>query len=192
MTPYPAAHNAALLAALDAANINIIGTGAEGGLPNQALITEGNTLDGNDFSYWYAADNIQITAQQRGALDVMNGANNSVNPLYYDQNGVNRLQDGQVQNVRSCISSGVLTGGYTRTTLSQADFLNALENGDFDGLNVVNAVPLVIPGSGDGYLQLNPGDFDKGDYNGITIAAIPMRSFKHIVFNVLLTDLVTA
>jgi hypothetical protein len=185
VTPYPTQGNSALLSAIKSANGNYVGTGAEGGLSNTILLW-GTNADGNDFSYWFSVDWIQLNLDLNIANAVINGSNNAVNPLWYDQPGIDRLQDVAVNTVKSGITYGLATGTVTRTTLSQQDFLAALDNGDFDGQNVVNAVPFSM------YLAANPSDYKAGNYAGFTVSYIPARGFKSIVFGVLVTDFVTA
>ena len=90
VTAYPSVGNASTLAALKAANINYIGTGAEGGISNTVLFW-GTTKDGNDASYWYDVDWVVINAHLQLAAAVINGSNNPQNPLYYNQSGINQL-----------------------------------------------------------------------------------------------------
>lgn len=183
-TPYPTQGNDSLLTTLKNANINYVGTGAEGGLSNTILLW-GNNLDGNDFSYWYSVDWIQLNAKRNIAAAIINGSNNSINPLWYDQNGINRLQDVAVNTVKQAITNALATGTVTRTALDPQSFGQALDNGDFAGQNVVNAVPWLT------YLAVNPNDYKIGQYAGLSIAYIPARGFKHIVFGILVTDFVT-
>jgi hypothetical protein len=183
-TPYPTMGTNSLLTALKNANINYVGTGAEGGLSNTVLFW-GRNVDGNDFSYWYSVDWIQINAPRAVANAVMNGSNDSINPLWYDQPGINRLQDVVVQTFKNAITFGLSTGTVTRTALSPADFSNALNDGDFAGQNVVNAVPF-LP-----YVTANPSDYKAGKYAGFTGVYIPARGFQQIVFGILVTDFLT-
>jgi hypothetical protein len=183
VTPYPTQGNGSLFAALQAANINYVGTGAEGGLSNTILFW-GTTLDGNDFGWWYAADWVQIQCDLNTANAVIAGSQNKVNPLVYDQDGINRLQDVTVNTVGTGISYGLLTGTVAQTTLAPAVFQSNLEDGAYAGQNVVNAVPFGL------YTQQNPSDYAIGRYAGLTVVAIPQNGFKQIVFNVLITNLV--
>lgn len=181
VTPYPVQGTTALLSTLKAANINYVGTGAEGGISNTILFW-GKNVDGNDFSYWYSVDWIQLNEQRNIANAVINGSNNPINPLWYDQPGINRLQDVAVQTVKTGITNGLATGTVTRTALSPQDFAAAIDNGDFDGMNVVNAVPFST------YLAANPNDYKAGNYAGISVKYIPARGFQSIVFGILVTD----
>ncbi|HET8704742.1 MAG TPA: hypothetical protein VFM46_00460, partial [Pseudomonadales bacterium] len=77
---------------LKAANVNYTDTAAEGGLPNTKTLKWGVTGDGRDFSYWYSVDWLQTNLKLDLANEVINGSNNAINPLYYNQPGINRLQ----------------------------------------------------------------------------------------------------
>lgn len=184
-TPYPVQGNNALLTQLNDANVNYVATAAEGGESN-AMISSGNMMDGNDFSYWYSVDYLQIYAQQNAAKAVIDGSNDPVNPFWYDQDGIDRLQDVEFSLIKQAIAYALTTGSITRTQLDQETFLNNLENGAYAGQNVVNAIPFTT------YLKTSPNDYTTGTYKGITIAYIPARGFKHIVFNVLVTGFVPA
>ena len=184
VTAYPIFGNNALMAALKAANVNVIGTAAEGGLTN-TMISWGTTMDGNDFSYWYSVDWIQINLDLNIANAVINGSNNPTNPLYYNQQGINVLQDVAVATVQTAITDGMANGPVVRSSLDPTDFLVALDAGTFTGDNVVNAVPF-LP-----YTLENPNDYAIGKYSGFTAVYIPSRGFKAIIFNVNVTDFLT-
>jgi hypothetical protein len=98
-TPYPKKGNAALLQTLRTANINYVGTGGEGGIGTAALIG-GKMLDGNDFTYRYCIGYTKINGDLVLANEVINGPNNSANPLWYDQNGIARLQASRTTSQR--------------------------------------------------------------------------------------------
>lgn len=183
VTPYPVKGNKAVLDALQAAHINVIGTGAEGGISN-TIISWGTNLDGSDFTFWYSVDWIQLFAQQAIANTIINGSNDPLNPLYYDQRGIDRLQDKVVQTVKNAITFGLATGTVARSALDGPEFGGALDDGDFDDQDVVNAVPF-IP-----YVTANPQDFPIGRYAGLSVVYIPNRGFKQIVFNITVTDFI--
>ena len=185
VTPYPLKGNNALLAAIAAANVNYVGTGAEGGLSN-AVLFNGTTMDGNDFTYWYSVDWVQITVDQAIANAIINGSNNPANPLYYNQDGINRLQAVATSTMNSGVAFGLVLGVPTQTALVPNDLNAAIAAGAFTGITDVNAVPF-IP-----YSQLNPGDYKLGKYAGLTIVYVPARGFKAIVFNVLVSQFVAA
>jgi hypothetical protein len=185
VTSYPIKGNAALLQTLQNANVNIIGTGAEGGLTN-TLLAYGTTADGNDFTYWYSIDWIQINGDLNVANAVINGSNNPINPLYYSQDGINRLQDVMVATTKSAVTFGMANGSVVRTSLTGPALAAALDAGTYDGQIVVNAVPF-IP-----YLAASPSDYQTGTYSGLSVAYIPMRGFRHILINIHVTGFVAS
>jgi hypothetical protein len=106
VTAYPSVGNAATLASLKTANVNYIGTGAEGGISNTVLFW-GTMLDGNDASYWYDVDWVVINSHLQLAAAVINGSNNPQNPLYYNQNGINQLLAVEQSLANSALAFGV-------------------------------------------------------------------------------------
>jgi hypothetical protein len=184
LTPYPTQGNGPLLTALKTAGVNVIGSGAEGGISN-AILLWGTTMDLRDFTYWYSVDWFQINADLTISNAIINGSNNPLNPLYYDQNGINVLQDKVVQLVRSAITFGLATGTSGRSALDGPDFTQALDNGTFADQDVVNAVPFLQ------YTTDNPGDYKIGRYAGLSMVVIPARGFIQIVFNIQVTDFLT-
>lgn len=184
VTPYPTVGNGPLLAALKAASTNYVGTGAEGGISNTILFW-GTTEDGQDFAWWYSADWIQVTSDRNVANAVIVGSQNPLNPLVYNQNGIDRLQDVTVGTVSSAISFGLATGTVTRTALDPVTFAQNLDDGVYAGQNVVNAVPFPT------YVAAQPGDYAIGKYGGLSVVYIPQNGFKQIVFNVNVTNLLS-
>jgi hypothetical protein len=185
VTAYPTMGNNALLQTLQDANVNFVGTGAEGGNSN-TLIMLGTTMDGKDFAWWYAADWVQINCDRATANAVINGSNNPLNPLYYNQGGINTLQDVVVQTVGNGISYGLLNGTVIQTSLDPTTFSQNLANGVYAGQNVVNSVPFSI------YTKLNPNDYGLKKYGGLSVVAIPQNGFTQIVFNIQITNLLSA
>lgn len=177
VTVFPTQGNAALLATLNAANVNIVGTGAQGGLSALTLIG-GNMMDGNPFNYWYSVDWTQITGAQAVAAAVINGANNPQNPLYYNQDGINVLQQVLASVMASGLSFGLVLNPIQITQLSAAAFQAALNAGTFDGYTVVNADPFA------NYTTENPDDYATGTYNGLSVDYVPLRGFESITFNI--------
>jgi hypothetical protein len=176
VTPYPTRGNNALLTTLQNANINVIGTGAEGG-SSTALDWWGKMLDGNDFSYWYSVDWYQLAAAQALAADVQNGSNSSLNPLTYDQHGIDTLQDSLIQVNNDAITFNLANGTVARAALDGPAFQQALDSGAYVDQDVVNAVPFKI------YVAENPSDFQAETYKGLSSVYIPQRGFMKIVFN---------
>lgn len=145
------------LKTMEAQNINYVGTGAEGGISN-TLIVKGVTSDGNDMTYWYSVDWIQINCAQALANETINGSNDPINPLYYDQDGIDRLQ----LRAQSVFDTG---GTY----------------GLVNGSPVVDAIPFKT------YRKDNPNDYSIGRYAGLSAEYTPMRGFLTIIFNINVT-----
>lgn len=185
VTPWPTLGMSALLATLLEANINYVGTGSEGGI-STATIFNGTLMNGDDFLVWYSVDAAQIYADVNLSNAVINGSNNKVNPLYYSQDGINRLQDVVLSTMRSLTSWGLANGTkVTGSTLSAKDFVNALDAGTYAGQIVVNAEPFIA------YLTENPSDYRLERYAGLTCQYIASHGFRSIVFNLLVTSFVT-
>jgi len=150
---------------LKAAYINYTDTGAEGGLPNVKTLKWGTTGDGRDFSYWYAVDWVQTNLHLDLANEIINGSNTAINPLYYNQLGINRLQNRAQQTANRAVSYGMLLS--TATT------------------PIVNAIDFVT------YTANNPSYYSIGRYDGLSLSAVPARGFKAINFALNVTDFVT-
>jgi hypothetical protein len=115
---------------------------------------------------------------------VINGSNNPVNPLYYNQDGINRLQAVAAAVLASGVAFGLVLGAPVQTALDGATLGNNINNGVYAGLTVVNALPFLL------YSSLNPGDYKIGKYGGFSAVYVPARGFIHIVFNVVVTQFV--
>lgn len=183
VTAYPTAGNGALLAALKAAFVNYVGVGAEGGISNTILFW-GTTMDGRDLTYWYSVDWVQINVDLDVANAVINGSNNPTNPLYYNQDGINRLQAVAAAVMSRGVSFGLVLNQVQQTAFTPQQLAVARERSELVGLTVVNAVPFLD------YLRVNPTDFPQGEYGGFTIVYTPNRGFTQIIFNVNVTDFV--
>ena len=138
-------------------NINYVDTGAEGGMSNTILVN-GVSSDGNDLTYWYSVDWVQINMDMALANEIINGSNNPINPLYFDQDGIDRLQ----QRAQSIFNTGVSYG-------------------------LVNGNPAVSAISFRDYNALNPNDYGTGRYAGLSATYTPMRGFVEIIFNINVT-----
>ena len=158
VTAYPLMGNQVSLTNLLNANINWIGTGAEGGISN-TLIRNGTLLDGNPMNYWYAVDAVQLHVDEDLANEVINGSNNPQNPLYYNQAGINRLQARAEATMAYLISWGLILGPVN-----------------------VTAVPFAE------YVTDNPSDYSAGIYKGLAVIFTPNRGFSQIVFNALVSQ----
>lgn len=181
VTPYPTQNNGPLLTALQAANVNVVGTGAEGGLTDDILFW-GTTKDGKDFSFWYGVDWTQINLNLALANAVINGSNNPQNPLYYNQAGINVLQSTAVSVIQEGVSDGMLTGNVVSTELDPNTFEINLDDGTYADQCVVNAVPFTV------YTAANPSDYPAGKYAGLSAVALISRGFIQIIFNLNVTQ----
>jgi hypothetical protein len=158
VTPFPTRGQNSLLNTLKNSYTNVIGTGAEGGISN-TIILWGTTEDGHDFTYWYSVDWVQITSNEMLSNVIINGSNNPQNPLYYDQNGINRLKAAEQTVMNNGIAFGLVLGPVT-----------------------VNAVPFTT------YVTENPTDYPAGIYRGLSVTYTPQRGFTQIVFYVNVTS----
>lgn len=181
VTPYPLKGNSALFTTLKAANVNWAGTGAEGGISTTILFW-GTTMDGRDGIFWYAVDWAQINIDLNISNAVINGSNDPINPLDYDQNGINRLQGVAAATLSSGVSFGLLTGTVQQTELDGATFDINQANGLYAGKLVVNAIPFPS------YVKTNPSDFPEGIYNGFAAIITTARGFITIGFVINVTD----
>ena len=185
VTPFPTRGLSALLTTLKNAAVNIVGTGAEGGISN-AIILWGTTADGRGFTYWYSVDWIQITVDLRVANGVINGSNNPINPLYYNQDGINRLQAIAAGVCDQGLQFGLILWPSAQTQLNGPDLAAAIAAGTYTQRTVVNAIPFVP------YSVANPGDYKLGQYSGFAITYTPQLGFTSITFNVLVSDFVVS
>lgn len=183
VTQFPIRGNQALLTTLKGAFTNWVGTGAEGGISNTMLLW-GVTSDGNDFTYWYSVDWVQINLDLDTANAVINGSNNPINPLYYNQPGIDRLQAVAVNTMSRGITYGLVNGAVTQISLGGSDFIDQLNSGAYVNKTVINAVPFVP------YSLDNPSDYKIGRYAGFSVIYMPQRGFTQIVYNVNVTELV--
>lgn len=179
----PFAPTGPLAATYKAANVNYVTTAAEGGLSNTMLVW-GHNADGNPFNYWYSIDWMQINLELNIANEIINGSNNPLAPLYYNQPGINRLQARSVKTFKSGISFGLILGNVVSVTLGQTQFVNNLNSGVYAGNAVVNAIPFAA------YAALNPSDYSIGKYGGLSAVATPGRGFEQIIFNLNITNFV--
>ena len=162
LTPYSLRGNGPTFAALKAAFANWVGTGAEGGITTSVLYW-GTTKDGRDFTYWYSVDWVQINVALDLANEIINGSNNPINPLYYNQDGINRLQARAQATMNRGISYGLVLAPVT--------------------VDAVDFVP---------YVLVNESDYAIGKYAGLSVSYTPARGFTEIIFNVNVTDFPTA
>lgn len=184
VTPYPLSGNGALFATLKAASINWVGTGAEGGL-SDAILFYGTMKDGKQFNYWYSVDWIQIDGDEDLANAVIEGSNTPINPLYYNQQGIDRLLQTLFNTVTRGVTYGLILFPPIQVELNTADLNDNVDNGVYSGVTVVNAIPFIQ------YTTDNPSDFPVGEYDGLSVDLYtPNQGFIHLVFNVSITQFV--
>ena len=182
LTPWTGLGIQTTLTAILAANVNVLLTGAEGGLSN-IIIRGGRTMDGKQFGYWYAVDWVEINGGRAIAAEVINGSNTSLNPLVYNQLGINQLQSTLVGVMQQAISAGLALGNIVTTQLSQIDFVNNFNNGLYAGQVVINAVPFAA------YQLLNPTSYSIGQYGGLSVVFAPQLGFDSILVNITPTEI---
>jgi hypothetical protein len=185
VTAFPTVGNATIIAQLLAASINMVATGSEGGL-TELILNNGTTMDGRDQSYWYSVDWVEINVQRDVAAAVIDGSNNPQNPLFYNQDGINRLQRVIASTMGRGVSFGLVLGAPVQVQMNPQDFVTAVENGQFAGVTAINAQSFL------NYSLANPNDFALGLYSGFQIAYTPSRGFKTIIININVTDFVAA
>ena len=181
-TAYPTTGNQSVLQELAVANVGWVGTGQQGGISNN-IIYQGKMSDGNFWNFWYSVDWAQINMQIALANEVINGSASTVNPLYYNQQGIDRLQNRIVQVAQNGVSAGVGNGQVVATNLPVAQFNANLNAGVYAGQIVVNAEPMTA------YSAENPNDYAVGKYSGISCVWIPQLPFLNIYFNLEATTL---
>jgi hypothetical protein len=185
VTQYPQKNNGPLLVSFKGANTNYVSTGAEGGI-SFTMVYEGVTLDGHDyFNWWYTIDWVQIQVNLDLSNAIINGSNNPLAPLYYNQDGINYLEVILFGTMQDAQTFGMVLGKIVMTQLDGPDLTNAIQGGTFAGECDVNAVPFL------NYTLANPGDYKIGEYDGLSTLFIPARGFIHILVNVVVTDLIS-
>ena len=183
VTPFPTQGNGSLLSTLYASSVNYISTGAEGGI-STATFVNGITADMNQFGFWYAVDWVTINLNRNISNAVINGSNNSNNPLYYNQQGINSLQAVGASTLSSGISYGLVFGSLLQTELTATDFAANVAAGKYNGYAVINAVPLTS------YAAINPSAYRQGLYGGFQVVFAPQNGFSQIVINLNATQFV--
>ena len=183
VTPWSGLGIQATLAAMKAAGVNYIYTGAEGGLSN-TILEWGSTMDGQQFNFWYSVYWMQINQDLNISNAVINGSNNPAAPLYNNQQGINRLQAVARDTCVTAVSYGLALGNVVTTQLSQAQFAANVSAGLYAGQVVVNAVPF------DNWNALNPSAYRIGQYGGLSVAYSPQLGFQQIIININATETV--
>ena len=162
-------------------NINFVATGAEGGISNTILVA-GKNLDGTPANVAYSIDWVQIQSNLAISNEVINGSNNPLAPLYYNQNGIDRLQQVVAGVGNLAISSGLSLGQVVQVELDPNVFATNVGLGVYNGNFVINAVPFST------YVKLQPSDYANQIYRGLQVAYTPQYGFQTIVFNLNVTQ----
>jgi hypothetical protein len=136
---------------LFAQRINWIDTGKEAGLSDVTLLENGVASDGLRLGFWYATNWAQINIERDLAAAVINGSADTDNPLFYDQDGIDRLQQVAQATVNRGISFGLIAGAPKVTAVSFAD-----------------------------YKASNPADVAAGIYKGLALTFEPEKGFSAI------------
>jgi hypothetical protein len=177
VTAYPIVGNAALFTSLKAAGVNWVGTGAEGGLANTILFY-GTTMDGKDaLKWWYGIDWVQIQSDLSLSNYIIQESNDKINPLFYNQPGINRLQGVEASLMSQGVANGIVLGPVVLVSLDQQTFINNVNNGVYANQTPINAVPFTT------YTTANPNDYANEVYNGLSVAMTPQLGFRQITFN---------
>jgi len=178
VTPYPTSGNATALTTLLADNCNYVGDGSEGGL-SDAILRNGRLKDGNPFNYWYSIDWASINLDLTVTNTVINGSNDPINPLIYNQAGINTLQDAATSVLKNAVTYGLANGPVVQTQLPIAQFIQNFQNGLYDGQIVCNAEPYSV------YVAENPSDEPIGKYAGLAVVYRVARGFEQIIIDVI-------
>lgn len=158
VTPWVLTNNQTTINEILTAHGNVILTGAEGGI-STATTRNGTTIDGNQMMFWYAIDWTLIKAKLQLANAIINGSNENP-PLYYNQQGINRLL---------AILNDIGRDGTSFGLLLSATF---------------SATPFTE------YVDAHPSDYKAGIYNGFYCNEIPQLGFISVTFNLNATQAV--
>ena len=175
VTPYPTQNNGPLLVSFKDNCTNYIATGAEGGIDFTMLYT-GVTRDGMDyFNWWWTIDYVQIRINLDMTNCIINGSNNDLAPLYYDQPGIDSLQSQLAASMAGCRALGMVVGAILMSTDTGDALQEDISNGKYAGACNVNAVPFMP------YSAANPGHYKIGEYDGLSTLFIPKRGLIHVL-----------
>jgi hypothetical protein len=181
VTPWPVTGQNTTLATLKAAFVNVVAPASVGNLTGQ-MVYLGTFMDGKPFNYWYAVDYAQINGNIDLTAAVINGSNNKLAPLYYNQIGINRLQAVLLSTMKRMITYGMALGQLIQTELPQAEFVANYEAGLYAGQVVVNADPFVS------YTSENPLDYEAQTYGGLNAVFTPLLGFAQINVGLVVSD----
>ncbi len=127
----------------------------------KSLIYPGILADGNDFTYWYGVDYIRYSLISQITNFIIQSSNYKTNPLYYNQDGIDRIKAFVKQIISNCASYGIIQ---TNFKISAIDFVD--------------------------YVTQNQEDYKNEIYDGISIEVSPLKALRKIVFSLQVTDLI--
>jgi hypothetical protein len=185
VTPMETKNNGASLFAYKQQHVNYVAKGSEGGV-DFYMVYQGVTADDNDyFNWWFTIDWVQININLDVSNAVINGSNNPLAPLYYDQDGINVLLSVLAGTMTRGVQLGMVLGRVVQTELDPGTLQRTIYAGTFAGQCDCNAVPFLT------YTQMNPSDYKEGEYDGLSTIFIPRRGFIHILITVVASQIVT-
>jgi len=156
VTPY--AWTGPQVAQFKSLNLSYADTGSEGNITN-TILKGGNLGSSLYYNFWWATDWAMINVHVSLANAVINGSNNTINPLYYDQPGIDTLQAVAQNTLNAGVTYGLLLGPVT--------------------------VAAVTFGA---YTQANPSAYAAGTYGGLSCVMTPQNGFTQVVFNLQATS----
>ena len=184
-THYPTQNNGPMLKSFKDTCTNYISTGFEGGIDFNMIYT-GVTRDGMDyFNWWWTIDWVQIQINIDLSNCIINGANNALAPLYYDQGGIDTLHACLTGTMVNARAFGMVVGPIVMSGSTGDQLETDIANGVYEGACNTNAVPFVP------YAESNPGHYKIGEYDGLSTLFIPKRGFIHVLVTVAASELVT-
>ena len=151
VTQWPTSGQSAAVNAILTGYGNLIYSGIEGGLLGNFLF-KGTTMDGNQAMFWYAVDWFQIQVKLNLANAIINGSN-SLNPLVYNQQGINSLL-----TVAQGVANASISFGLNLTVVVSAQSFAS-------------------------YTAQNPSNYAAGIYGGLAATVTPQLGFLTITFN---------
>lgn len=158
------------------ANVNFVSTGAEGGISNTMLV-KGVMLDGTPANVKFSIDWVQINMDLLLSNAIINGSNNPLSPLYYNQAGINVLETEAKVVATRAVSSGIAVGAVNTVALDPDTFAANVAAKKYAGQFVINAQPWST------YVAQNPGNYELGIYGGLQAAFTPQYGFTQVIFN---------
>lgn len=153
VTPWPVTGQSAAVDAILTGFGNLVYPGIEGGLPDNYYLFRGTTMDGKQAAFWYAVDWFQIQVKINLANAILNAAQ-ELQPIVYNQQGINALLTVIQDTINSAISFGLMLSA----TVTAQSFAS--------------------------YTAQNPANYAAGIYGGFAATVTPQLGFGSITFNI--------